>query len=65
MADEKLIGDYPYWDAFIQFKIQKARVFVRYQHVNEGWNGYRYYAAPNYPRNDRVFRVGASWRFFN
>ena len=65
VADEKLIGDYPYWDAFIQFKIQKARVFVRYQHVNEGWNGYRYYAAPNYPRNDRVFRVGASWRFFN
>jgi len=65
LAREKEIGNYPYLDLFAQFKIKRAKVFLKYQHVNEGLQGYRYYSAPAYPLPDRVFRIGISWRFFN
>lgn len=65
LQEELRIGDYPYLDLFAQFKVGKAQIFVRLQHLNQGWNGYRYFAAPAYPLNDRVFRAGINWRFFN
>jgi hypothetical protein len=65
LANEKIIGDYPYLDLFAQFKIKSATIFLKYQHLNQGLNGYRYYAAPRYPMADRFLRVGISWRFFN
>lgn len=64
-AAEKTIGNYPYIDLFAQFKVAKAHVFLKYQHVNQGLLDYNYFAAPAYPLNDRVFRVGLTWRFFN
>ncbi len=65
IANEKRIGDYPFIDVFANFKIKKARIYLKYEHVNEGLNGFSYFAAPNYPLPDRVFRIGISWRFFN
>jgi hypothetical protein len=65
VANQKEIGNYPYLDVFAQFKVRTAKVFLKYQHVNEGLLDYRYYAAPGYPLPDRVLRIGISWRFFN
>ncbi len=65
VANEKKIGNYPIVDAFVHFKIKEARIFLKYEHVNEGLNGYTYFAAPNYPFADRVLRISVSWRFFN
>ncbi len=64
-AMEQPIGDYPLIDVFANFELRSARIFVKYEHVNEGLNGYRYFAAPNYPFPDRVLRIGITWRFFN
>ena len=64
-AAEKEIGNYPLVDVFANFKLRKTIFFVKLEHANEGFNGYRYYAAPDYPFPDRTIRVGISWRFFN
>lgn len=65
LAGERAFGNYPYLDLFAQFKVGKAHLYVRYQHVNEGLSGYDYYAAPHFPRSDRRLRLGLRWRFFN
>ncbi|MDZ7848558.1 MAG: putative porin [Owenweeksia sp.] len=62
---KKEIGNYPYVDIFANFKLQKARIFVKYENINQGLSNYTYYAAPHYPMADRTLRVGITWRFFN
>ncbi len=64
-ANEREIGNYPLIDAFANFELRSARIFVKYEHINEGLNGYQYFAAPNYAFPDRVLRIGITWRFFN
>ncbi len=64
-ASERPIGNYPLIDVFANFELRSARIFVKYEHINEGLNGYQYFAAPNYAFPDRVLRVGITWRFFN
>lgn len=65
VANERQIGEYPVLDLFMNFKLRKAQIFVKYQHINEGYTGFDYYAAPHYPFADRTLRVGITWRFFN
>ncbi len=65
IENKKHIGDYPLVDLFANFKIKKAKVFVKYEHVNQGFLPYTYFAAPDYPFPDRILRLGISWRFFN
>jgi len=65
LQDEQLIGDYPYLDVYLNAKIGKARLFVRYDHFNAGLMGYTYYASPDYPAQDAAFRFGVSWILFN
>lgn len=65
VANERSIGDFPMIDAFLNFQIKKARIFLKYEHVDEGLFGYDYFGAPNYPLPDRVIRLGITWRFFN
>jgi hypothetical protein len=62
---ETRIGNYPFADAFFNFKIKRARVFLRADHFASGFMGNRYYVAPHYPANDRQLRVGLSWKFFD
>jgi hypothetical protein len=64
-AMDREIGNYPLIDVFANFELRSARIFVKYEHVNEGLNGYDFFAAPNYAFPDRVLRVGITWRFFN
>lgn len=59
------IGNYPLINAFANFQLKSARFFLKYEHLNQGLNGYRYYAAPSHPFPDRVLLVGIDWRFFN
>lgn len=65
VANEYPIGDYFMVDAFAQFKVAKAVIFLKMQNLTQGMVAYNYWAAPHYPLNDRVFRVGVNWRFFN
>ena len=66
VADEYLIGNYPIIDVFATFKLNTARIFFKYEHVNQGLMASNaYYAAPHFPFPDRKFRIGITWRFFN
>lgn len=65
VANERAIGNYPLIDVFANFELRSARIFLKYEHVNEGLNGYDFFAAPGYAFPDRVLRVGITWRFFN
>lgn len=64
-ANDRSVGDYPVINVFAQFKVMKAMIFLKYEHVNQGLNGYDYFVVPHYPMNNRVLRVGINWRFFN
>jgi len=59
------VGNYLYADVFLNLKIKRAFLFVMLQHVNAGLMGYNYFTTPHYPMQDRMFRFGVSWWFFN
>ncbi len=59
------VGNYPYIDLFINAQIKKARIFLKIEHVNSGLFGQTYLQYPNHPMNDRAFKLGINWRFFN
>ena len=65
LQDKTTIGDYPYFDVFANLKIKHTRFFLKYQHANAGYMGYRYYFVPGYPQNDSAFKFGLSWIFYN
>ena len=62
---EKELGYYPYFDAFVNIKWKRARIFVKYEHINKGLNGNQYYTVIDHPMNPRMLRYGLSWRFWN
>jgi len=59
------IGNYPYVDIYLNFRIKRARIFIKMQHLNEGMNGVNYFTAINYPMQQRAFRFGISWSFYD
>lgn len=63
--DKFLTGNYPYLNAFINFKVQRTRVFIMYDHLNQGMAGYNYFMVPSYPMNVRMLRYGLAWTFYN
>lgn len=65
LAQEYPVGNFVMVDAFAQFKVSKAIIYLKMQNLTQGFSPYNYWAAPHYPLNDRVFRVGVNWRFFN
>lgn len=65
LQDKKIIGDYPYFDFFLNFKIKSVRAFFKITHFNSGFSGNTYYLIPHYPQADRAFRFGIDWRFLD
>lgn len=55
------IGDYPFVDVFLNFHLKRAQIFLKYEHINSGWNGYEFYATANYPALARSLKFGISW----
>ena len=58
-------GGYPVLNAYLNFHIQHTRFFVMFSHVNSGMGNKEYFLTPHYPLNERIFRFGVSWNFFN
>ena len=63
LQDSREIGDRFYIDFFINLKIQRARFFFTYTHLNAGFTGRDYYTTPGYPMPDGAFKFGIAWRF--
>lgn len=59
------IGNYPFVDVYANFLLKGCRFYVMMSHVNAGQGNLNYFTTPHYPTNERVFRLGISWNFFN
>ena len=64
VQNNKLIGNFPRIDFFVNAKIQQTRIFFKAEHINSSFTGYNYYSAPNYPYRDFSIRFGLVWNFF-
>ena len=64
VQNNKLIGNFPRIDFFVNAKIQQTRIFLKAEHINSSLTGYNYYSAPNYPYRDFSIRFGLVWNFF-
>jgi len=65
LQNEKETGNYVYADVFLNLRIKRARFFLLMQHINQGFAGYDYYMIPNYPMQDRAFKFGINWMFYD
>lgn len=59
------LGNYPFMNAYANFKLSKTRFYVMMSHVNQGWFSKDYFALPGYPLNPRRFQIGLSIDFAN
>lgn len=64
--DEILIGNYPFMNAYVNVKLKKARFYVMYSHMNQGWlGGNNYFSIPHYPLDPAILQLGVSVDFAN
>lgn len=62
--DQK-IGNYPFMNAYANFKLSKVRFYVMMSNVNQGWFSSDYFSMPYYPLNPRRFQLGLTVDFAN
>jgi hypothetical protein len=67
LQNRKQIGDYVQLDGFVNLQIQRVRIFIMMEHINQDIAafGYESYISPHYPVPNRSWRVGLSWSFYN
>lgn len=59
-------GNFPFMNAYMNFKLSRARFFILYSHANQGIFGSdNYFSVPHYPLNPRRFQMGVSIDFLN
>ena len=59
------IGNYPVVSVYANFQLKRTRFFAMFYHINEGMGSRRYFYAPHYPINPRLFKLGISWNFYD
>lgn len=59
------VGNYPFVDVYANFVLKGCRFFAMMSHVNAGQGNRQYFTVPHYPMNERIFRLGISWNFYN
>lgn len=63
---EKKIGNYPFIDVFLNFKLKRTRIMLKYEHVNSGlFLPQTYFTAWHYPMQPRMLKFGVSWTFYD
>jgi hypothetical protein len=65
LQEEKKTGGFVVIDLFANFKVNRARLFLRYRHVNGSFSGFDYYAVPHYPLQDAGLNFGVIWPFYD
>ncbi len=58
-------GNYPFVNVFLNAKIKRTRILLSFDHLNAGFSGTGYDMVPRHPVNDRVFRYGIAWTFYD
>jgi hypothetical protein len=61
------LGGYLWADAFVAFRWKRATPFIKWEHAIQDLieGNTSYFSAVHYPRNQRVFKFGVSWKFFD
>ncbi|MBQ3844840.1 MAG: hypothetical protein II817_07700 [Bacteroidales bacterium] len=58
------IGNYPFVDFYITFKLKRANIFLGYTNLYSFKQDNRYFTTPHYPMRDSRLIFGARWRLF-
>jgi hypothetical protein len=61
----KKLGNYPYMDAFADFKLKRTRFFFQYMNLGSLFLAKDYFTALHYPMNQATFRLGVAWSFYD
>lgn len=64
LQDKQEIGGYLLSDVYVNAKVGKARLFLRYDHFNAAFMGNNYFSAVRYPAQQASFRFGVHWILF-
>ena len=65
LQNEKMLGSYPYMDAFANLKLKRTRVFFQYMNIGSHFLNKPYFTALSHPMNQATFRLGVAWSFYN
>lgn len=64
LQNNRLSGNYPFFDVFLNFKVKTLRGFIMLDHANQGLIGNnQYYFMPSYPFAGRTIKLGLTWVF--
>lgn len=65
VQNDQRLGGFPLVDLFFNARIQQTRIYFIYENFTALFGGKNeYFAAPNQPYRDNVFRFGLVWNFF-
>jgi len=64
LQNEIKVGNYPYIDLCVTFKIKQANIFVQYTNMYSLTKDFRYITTPHYPMRDSRFCLGVNWRLY-
>ncbi len=65
---EQEIGNYPFFDVFLNLQLRRARIFVKTEGLNTLLNsslGKEYFMVYRYPLNEMRVKFGVSWAFYD
>ncbi len=62
---EREIGNYGYFDPYVNFHLKKIRAYFKYEHVNYYWGSNDHFHTIHYPANPGTFKFGLSWNFYD
>lgn len=65
LQNQQKTGGFAVIDLFANFKVNRARLFINYRHVNSSFTGFNYYGAPHYPLQDGGIVFGVNWPFYD
>ncbi|MDR2038175.1 MAG: putative porin [Bacteroidales bacterium] len=67
LQEEQKIGNYPFFDVFLNFQIKKARLFVKTEGLSAMLEplGRDYFMVYRYPLNTLRVKFGVSWAFYD
>ena len=64
LQNETLVGNFPYIDLCVTFKIKRANIYLLYTNMYSLTNDNRYFTTPHYPMRDSRFCLGVNWRLY-
>ena len=65
LQDNFEIPAYGFGDIYLSFKINSAKLFFKYRHINQGLTARGYFTTPYYTGQQAVFDLGLNWSFYN